>query len=235
MTAVLQFPNRGSLNRGIAEPALIRPTPYSDMILRATDPFAIGIPSWLKEYRKKNLPNIMRGLTTIQLAEAHGIPTHFGILYAKLYTTKQDEVAGVVYRDYGMIGCRLVTNNGVAFIIDTLQNVIEAEIMRYHGIGTNATAEAQADSALGAELSTVYGTDNTRAAGTQVEGATANIFRTVGSNSVDGSATITEHGLLSQQATGGGVLFDRTVFAGIAVVSGNVLQTTYEWTLTAGG
>jgi hypothetical protein len=136
--------------------------------------------------------------------------------------------------NFGLVSTRVVTDAGVAFLVDALQGTVEPEVMRYHAIGTTSTAEAQANTALAAELSTVYNPDNTRAQGTLAEGATANIFRTIGTNAVDGSATIVEHGLMTQAATAGGTLWDRSVFGGIALLSGNNLQTQYEATFSAG-
>lgn len=139
-------------------------------------------------------------------------------------------------RDYewlGLASVRVVTNNGVGFIVDAWQNILELEIMKYHGIGTGTNAEAAGDSALQTELTTVYNPDSTRATGSLTE-TSANIFRTVGTNTVDGSAAITEHGILSQAATGGGTLLDRSVFSAVNLVSGDSLQSTYDLTLTAG-
>ncbi|HYB96213.1 MAG TPA: hypothetical protein VEC39_14675, partial [Vicinamibacterales bacterium] len=72
------------------------------------------------------------------------------------------------------------------------------------------------------------------ATGTTTEGATGNIFRSVGTVTFDGSGAITEHGLMSQAATGGGVLWDRSVFSPINVVNGDSIQFTYDVTFTAG-
>ena len=202
-------------------------TEFTDMILRETNPDRADS-QWLKDYRRKNLPNIMRGLNRIQLAETHGLPLFFGMLYAKKFDNH-----GEVF-DYGLISCRVVTTVGANFIVDAFQNSVELETMRYHGIGTTNTAENVADTALAAELSASYNPNDTRATGTLAEGATANIYRTVGTNVVDGAVTIVEHGIFSQAATGGGVLLDRSIFAGIALVSGNSLQTTYDFTITAG-
>ncbi|MGE3176768.1 MAG: hypothetical protein AB7O32_04825, partial [Vicinamibacterales bacterium] len=96
-------------------------------------------------------------------------------------------------------------------------------------------AEAVGDTALVTESTTILNPDSTRATGTLAEGASANIFRSVGTVTFDGSGAITEHGLFSQAATGGGVLFDRSVFAAINVASGDSIQFTYDATLTAGG
>lgn len=139
--------------------------------------------------------------------------------------------------DYGLLGCRVVTTAGVNFLVDAFQGIVEPEILRYHGFGTGTNAEAVGDTALQTEETTQYNPDNTRPTGTLAEGASANIYRTVGSYSPDsgGTRAITEHGIFSQAATGGGTLWDRTVFSVVNVVaSTDTLQTTYELTCAAG-
>jgi len=106
--------------------------------------------------------------------------------------------------------------------------------MIYHGCGTGTTAEAAADSALVTESTTALNPDSTRATGTQSEPA-ANQLRSTGTLTFDNTAAVTEHGLFSQAATGGGTLFDRTVFSAVNVVSGESIQFQYTVTFTAGG
>ena len=137
--------------------------------------------------------------------------------------------------DYGVVGYRVITDTGVGFIVDAWQNSVEIEIMKYHGCGTGVGAEAAANTALGTECTTALNPDSTRATGTLAEGASANIFSSVGTLTFDASAAVTEHGLLSQAATGGGVLWDRTVFSAVNVASGDQIQFTYQATLTSGG
>lgn len=137
--------------------------------------------------------------------------------------------------DYGIVGRRVVTTAGVNFLVDAFQNSVEIELFNYHAIGTGSTAEAVGDTALVTELTTEYTPDNTRATGTQGEGATANIYQSVGLNTLSGAgASLREHGLMSQAATGGGTLWDRTVYALITLNDGDALQSTYEVTFTAG-
>lgn len=133
--------------------------------------------------------------------------------------------------DYGMVGCHTVTTVGKGFIVDAWQNSVELENMKYHGIGTGTTGAAAGDTALETESTTAYNPDNTRATGSTTE-ASATVFRTVGTNTVDASVAVTEWGLLSQAATGGGVLFDRQTFAAVNLVSGDSLQTTYDLTVS---
>lgn len=136
--------------------------------------------------------------------------------------------------DYGIVSRKVVTTAGVGFLVDAWQNIVELENMKYHGIGTGAAAEATGDTALGAESTTALNPDSTRATGTTTENA-ANIFRTVGLNTVDAAVACTEHGIFSQAATGGGVLWDRSVFSVVNLANGDSLQSTYDCTVNAGG
>ena len=137
--------------------------------------------------------------------------------------------------DYGVVSRRVVTDTGVGFIVDDWDNsVTDITNFNYHGCGTGAVAEAAADTALGAESTLILNPDSTRATGTKSQPA-ANQLRTIGTLTFDGAGAITEHGILSQAATGGGVLWDRSVFAAINVASGDSIQFTYTATLTSGG
>lgn len=124
----------------------------------------------------------------------------------------------------------LIVNAGEAFLVDAWQNLVELENMKFHGIGTGSTAAAEGNTGCETELTTVYNPDNTRATGSLTE-ASASVFRTVGTNTVDGSAAITEWCLLSQAATGGGTMWSRVVFSAINLANGDSLQTTYDLTV----
>lgn len=143
----------------------------------------------------------------------------------------------VVVEDYGIVSRKVVTDTGVGFLVDAFQNLVEPENMKFHGIGTGVGAEAAGNTALGTELTTEYNPNSTRATGTTAETA-SNIFQTVGTNTLDsGTPAITEHMVLSQAATGGGVGLDRSVFSAINLVgaNGDGLQSDYRFTITSGG
>lgn len=137
--------------------------------------------------------------------------------------------------DFGVLGRRVVTNAGVAFLVDDWDNNgQDISTLNYHGCGTGTTAEAAGDTGLVTESTTALNPDSTRATGTRSQPA-ANQYQSVGTITFDASAAITEHGLFSQAATGGGTLWDRTVFSAINVASGDSIQFTYVMTATAGG
>lgn len=137
---------------------------------------------------------------------------------------------------YGVVSRRLVTTAGVNYIAaDFNDGASDINLFDFHGIGTGSTAEAVGDTALVTELTTEYNPNSTRATGTP-SNPSANIYRSVGTNTLDsGTPTIQEHGLFS--ASSAGTLLDRSIFTGIALAgaSGDGLQSTYSLTLTSGG
>jgi hypothetical protein len=173
------------------------------------------------------------GYLTVLFAKAFsfftGIPTLTAVLYGEIIKPGGQRIK------LGVLSYRVVTTAGVNYIVDAFQNTVELENLKYHALGEDNTAENVADTGLISELSTDYNPDNTRATGTTVEGASANIYRTVGTNTLDGAAAVVEHGIMSQAATGGGTLLDRSIFAVINLSAADGLQTTYELTLNSGG
>lgn len=135
----------------------------------------------------------------------------------------------------GLISTKLITDAGLAFLVDDWDNnVTDLTTMNFHGCGTGTVAEAVGDTALGTESTTALNPDSTRATGTRSQPA-ANQYRSVGTLTFDASAAITEHGIFSQAATGGGTLWDRSVFAAINVVSADSIQFTYTVTISSAG
>lgn len=182
---------------------------------------------WLgRQIRKGNIP---RG-RTISMEEGHqavsattysGIMTEvYGFLGAKVIR------ADGTIEDRGLISVKKVTTAFRDRIVDSLQNQTTTPIdtFKYHGSGTGTTAEANTDTALVTEV-------ETRATGTQTEGASANIYRSIGTVSYTASRAVTEHGLFS--ASTSGTLMDRSVFAAINVGNGDSIQFTYEITFNA--
>lgn len=141
----------------------------------------------------------------------------------RLYVTKFGGDGSVT--DYGLVSTKVVTTAGVNAMADAFKGTFVISDFKFHASGTGTVAEAVGDTALGTEAAT-------RATGTQIAGAAANIYRTVGTIDYTATLAITEHGVLS--AATGGTLLDRSVFAAINVQSGDSIQFTYDLTLPAG-
>jgi hypothetical protein len=155
----------------------------------------------------------------------------YGLYLARLIPREE-----VIVEDYGIVSRRVMTDTGMGFVVDAFQNLTEFEVMKYHGIGTGSTAEAATETALVTELTTEYNPDNTRATGSTTE-TSQKVLKSVGTNTLDAApaAALREHSLFSQAATGGGVMFDRSLYAAITLSSGDALESTYEGTFNSGG
>jgi len=123
-------------------------------------------------------------------------------------------------------GC--VTDAYVALLVDDLQAAQAGHsTFSYHDSGTGTVAEAATDTALGTPSA------EARDTGTQAEGATANIYKSVATHTYGGSFAITEHGLFN--AATAGTLMDRTKFAAVNVANGEKIEFTYQLTCSSGG
>lgn len=137
--------------------------------------------------------------------------------------------------DYGLVSCRVVTDTGVAFIVDAFQNLTELENMKFHALGTGTTAEAATQTALVTELTTQYSASNTRPTGTTGEkSGDAKTYETTATITVSATVANTEHGIFSAATSGTGVMLDRSVYSVVNLASGESLQATYDLTFPSG-
>jgi len=130
--------------------------------------------------------------------------------------------------DKGVVSIHAVTDAFVAQLVDTLQSSVAAfSTYKYHDSGTEDTAEDETDTALGTPCG------EARDVGTQIEGATANIYKSVAIHTYAGTFAIVEHGLFNAATVG--TLMDRSVFSAINILAGDKIEYTYQLTCTAGG
>ena len=130
--------------------------------------------------------------------------------------------------DYGVVEYRLVTTAWVNFLIDNLvTETAELGDLKFHDSGIGTTPAAIGDT----DIETTDG--ETRATGTQLEGASPNIYKSVGTIAYTTTKAITEH-VLATIVTAGTII-DRHVFSAVNVENGDSIQFTYEWTANSGG
>lgn len=178
---------------------------------------------WLaRQIRKGKVP---RGRTAREAIEALALfrgelPEIFGLLSAVLIKANGERI------DQGLICAKKITTAFRDYIVDALQNstTYPMDVFKYHAEGTGTGAEDNTDTALGTEI-------ESRVAGSQVEGATANIFKTVATIDNTGTHAVTEHGIFS--ASSAGTLMDRSVFSAINVDDGDSIEFTYQATFNA--
>lgn len=160
-------------------------------------------------------------------------------LYATLdvqhfHATERDPFTGETggwWEHLGILSEGLVTTAFRDFLVDNLQaEVAEFGDFKFHRSGTSNAAEANTHTALTTD------SQITGVAGTQVEGATADIYKTVGTMTADASETWQEHGIFSQAGTTtpAGTMLDRNILSPtVVVVSSDQVQFTYELTVVA--
>lgn len=151
-----------------------------------------------------------------------------GHSYAELFATRVKANGEVT--DFGLVGIKKITTAFVNDIVDAMQGGGTLGLYKYHGSGTDNTAENVADSELGAIVGSSY------TAGSQEEGATANVYKSIATISYTSTKTIIEHLIANSATVESATVCDRTVLgAGISVDNGDSIIFTYQLTFTAGG
>lgn len=225
---------RESRPSGVLRTRVIPAPPKRPAILTVADALRYGASAMSftakGRYQRANATHFSRSIDAQAAAEDSNALTLVGHLWLAKVDLKGKRI------DLGLVSCRVVTTAGVNFIVDAFQGLVEPEVMRFHGVGTGAAAEAVGNTALTTELTTQYSVASTRPTGSLGEQAgNANVFETAATITVSAAVAITEHGVFSQAAVAGGVLLDRSVFAAVNLASGESLQATYDLTFTAGG
>lgn len=206
--------------------ATLLPSPRNSPV-----PGSVVKPGWswrVRQWFKNLLDGSFFIPTFAKLANRVGLAVLYGELHGQVL--KAD---GTVI-DYGLLGRRVVTTAGVAYLASCFDNTAEPEVFKYHGFGTGTGAESSSDTALGTELTTEYTTNSTRPTGSQAH--SSNTYTTVATLAPDsgGTLAITEHGIFS--AASSGTLWDRTKFSAVNLDSaaGDTLAVTYVATFPAG-
>ena len=175
---------------------------------------------WLRKDR-------FQGLIDHGAAKAFAKIFRMPVMYGKLNAVHVNGKTGERI-NYGVVSRRLVTTVFVEYMVDEL--VAETTAwgdFKFHDSGEGTTPAAIGDSAIET-------TDNeSRATGTQLEGATGEIYKSVGTITYSGTLAITEHGLFNIATAG--ILMDRHVFTAINVENTDSIEFTYELTVDDGG
>lgn len=195
-----------------------------------------GLTPYAADWRRRNLPRMFKQIGQLQVARAaqrvHGMMFAYGALWLQVHRSD-----GTV-DDLGLASLRVITTAGVNFLAaDMAAGASDINLFKFHAFGTGTGAEAAGDTALGTELTTQYNPDNTRPTGSQ--SSSTNTYTTAATFTPDsgGVIAVTEHGILSQAATGGGTLWDRSQFAAVNTnaANGDSILATYVATFPSGG
>ncbi len=188
---------------------------------------------WLSKsyrYQIQNRYNLSKlaFLRSIQDLGRRNFVMFIGSTYARVFRSN-----GTV-EDIGCLSTHVVTDEFVQHLVDDLQ-LSDATFSdyKYHVSGTDPDTEPEnAD-----DNAASFGSPdpNPLTTGTQVEGASPNIYKTVATINYTGTKAVKEHGVLNNATLLSGKLLDRSVFSVINVENGDSIEFTYELTCTPGG
>lgn len=171
-------------------------------------------------------PSFMWNFFTYKLAFLFSKLTRVITITGRLSARKLKEDG--TYVDYGVVAHGLVTTAFVEYQVDEM--VAETTAwgdFKFHDSGVGTTAAAVGDT----DIETTDAV--ARSTGTQLEGATGEIYKSVGTITYGSTLAITEHGIFNIATAG--ILLDRHVFSAINVVDTDQIEFTYELTINDGG
>ena len=181
--------------------------------------------AFLRDHVDRRIPNLYYKAV---LGHPLHISTYASLHVQHFHASLYDPFTGKLgfWEDVGQVSDQKVTTAFRDFEVDQLQSSTSAYgSFKYHEVGTDATAEANSQTAL------IVSTGIARVAGTQTEVA-ADQYRSVATVTADTTETWQEHGLFN--ASSGVTLMDRSLISPtVAVVNLDTVQFTYTLTKNA--
>ncbi len=130
--------------------------------------------------------------------------------------------------DLGLLSTKYITDDFAKYYIQCLLgNETGIADFKYHDSGTGTTEADESDETLEAPAGIA------RVVGSQVQGASAIVFQSVGTITYDGVYDITEWAIFNGLT--GNTMMDRAVFTAVSVTNGFKFQFTYNHTALSGG
>lgn len=137
---------------------------------------------------------------------------------------------GPCYEDRGIVSRKKVTTAGVAALAVAWANAIFDA--KYMGMGTNNTAESNAQTGMVAEITNTHYTGTVRPTCTHAE--STNTVPIVGTHTqATAGDTIEEHGIFTSATVGNPTLWDRHLTGTTVLAVGDGITGTYTLTLNA--
>lgn len=181
--------------------------------------------TWLRDHIWNGLP---RWYYQFVLGHDLHLSTYAELYVRHFHASEPDPFTGEMgwMENVGLVARGKVTVEFRDFQVDQLQaETSEWGDFKFHRPGTSNQVESSADTGLIADA-------GLEATGTQIEGATADIYKSVATVTADATETWEEHSIASQTGAGGGELMDRSLISpSVSVVNLDTVEFTYELTV----
>ncbi len=183
--------------------------------------------AWFRDHIWEGIPRLYYNLV---LGHDLHISTYAELYVRHYHATEPDPFTGEMgwWENVGLVSRGKVTTEFRDFEVDQLQAEDSSYgDFKFHRPGTSAQAESNGDTGLIADA-------GLEATGTQTEGATADIYKSVATVTADATETWQEHSIANLTGVGGGELMDRSLISPtVSVVSSDTVEFTYEITKNA--
>ena len=175
-------------------------------------------------------PDIPRWYYTMVLGHDLHLSTYAELFVRHYHATEPDPFTGKIgwWENVGIVAHGKVTTAFRDFQVDMLvADTTEWGDFKFHRPGTDATAEANAQTALIADA-------GLEASGTQLEGSSSDIYKSVATVTADATETWQGHSLRSITGAAGGTMMDRSLISPtVSVVNNDTVEFTYQMTVNA--
>lgn len=183
--------------------------------------------TWLRDHVSAAIPRLYYNLV---LGHDLHVSTYAELYVRHFHATERDPFTGKLgwWENVGLVSRGKVTTEFRDFEVDQLQAETAAYgDFKFHRPGTSNQAESNGDTGLIADA-------GLEATGTQIEGATADIYKSVATVTADATETWEEHSIANATGAGGGELMDRSLISpSVSVVNLDTVEFTYEITKNA--
>ncbi len=183
--------------------------------------------AWLRDHVWSAIPRLYYNLV---LGHDLHVSTYAELYVRHYHANERDPFTGKMgwMENVGLVSRGKVTTEFRDFEVDQLQTEDSSYgDFKFHRPGTSAQAESNADTGLIADA-------GLEATGTQTEGATADIYKSVATVTADATETWQEHSIANATGAGGGELMDRSLISPtVSVVNNDTVEFTYEITKNA--
>ncbi len=183
--------------------------------------------SWLRDHIWRGIPQAYYRLV---LGHDLHLSTYAELYVRHFHATERDPFTGEMgwMENVGLVSRAKYTVEVRDFQVDNLvADTTEWGDFKFHRVGLSTQAESNADTGLITDA-------GLEATGTQLEGATADIYKSVATVTADATETWEEHSIGSQTGAGGGTLMDRSLISpSVSVVNLDTVEFTYQATINA--
>jgi hypothetical protein len=204
---------------------------FADEILKQCYP-DVGDPQRVYQYKLRNFYRMARRVAQLESWMKNGAPLVVGGFRIVIHDRDGKP------HDLGIVSLNKVSTSFTELLVDAMQNSTTdpIDVYNFHNFGTDNTAEANTQNDLIIEVTDITAQDwveTVRPAGTQGEGASANIYSSANAGPLTvnvGPIAVEEVAVFVTNAYGAVGIIDRGVTGTVTLNAAETITDSYEYT-----